>query len=152
VNESNHPLFDPANLTDQEVARLRNLAGLKELGIEPYPARVKRSHTIAQARALHESGASAAPVVSVTGRIRRLRIMGKMSFADLEDGTGSIQIVARRAHRAWLVQMFEVARSRRMCCSRVDRVRTKPRFPSTSTVWPTSRPAILRTSFSRQAK
>ena len=96
MNESNHPLFDPANLTDQEVARLRNLAGLKELGIDPYPARVRRSHTIAQARALHESGASADAPVTVTGRIKRLRIMGKMSFADLEDGTGSIQIVARK--------------------------------------------------------
>jgi lysyl-tRNA synthetase class 2 len=96
VNESNHPLFDPANLTDQEIARLRNLAGLKELGIEPYPARVRRSHTVAQARALHESDPAAGAVVSVTGRVRRLRIMGKMSFADLEDGTGAIQVVVRR--------------------------------------------------------
>ena len=38
------------------------------------------------------------------------------------------------AQRPWLLQMLEVARSRRMCCSRVARVRTKPRLPSTSTV------------------
>ena len=29
-----------------------------------------------------------------------------------------------------LVQMFDVAFSRRICCSRVERVRTKPRLPS----------------------
>ena len=48
-----------------------------------------------------------------------------------------------------LVQMFEVAFSRRICCSRVDRVSTKPRLPSASTVSPASRPGICRTYFSR---
>ena len=47
------------------------------------------------------------------------------------------------AHRPLLVQMFEVAFSRRICCSRVDRVSTKPRLPSASTVSPASRPGHL---------
>ncbi len=34
--------------------------------------------------------------MTVTGRVKRMRIMGKMSFADLEDGTGTIQIVLRK--------------------------------------------------------
>jgi lysyl-tRNA synthetase class 2 len=89
-------MFDPANLTDQELSRLRNLEGLLEAGIDPYPARAKRTHTIAAARALYDSDASADHPVSVTGRLRRIRIMGKMSFADLEDGSGSIQLVLRR--------------------------------------------------------
>ena len=38
--------------------------------------------------------------------------------------------------------LADVARSLRMCCSRVDSVSTKPRFPSVSTVWPTTRPGI----------
>ena len=91
-----HPLFDPANLTDQETARLKNLEGLVAAGIEPYPARATRTHTIAAARALYEEAGDAAPEVSITGRLRRIRIMGKMSFADLEDGTGAIQLVLRR--------------------------------------------------------
>ncbi len=33
------------------------------------------------------------------------------------------------ATSAWFVQIFDVAFSRRMCCSRVERVRTKPRKP-----------------------
>ena len=106
MSETTHPLFDPANLTDQERARLHNLQTLLDAGIDPYPARVERTHTIAAARALHaeqlqagqnEAGQSEAePVVSVTGRLKRIRVMGKMSFADLEDGTGQIQIVLRR--------------------------------------------------------
>ncbi len=33
-------------------------------------------------------------------------------------------MVAARAMRPWLVQMFEVALARRMCCSRVESVST----------------------------
>ena len=44
----------------------------------------------------------------------------------------------------WLVVMFEVAFSRRMCCSRVCRVSTNPRRPSRSCVSPTIRPGSLR--------
>ena len=52
MSESSHQLFDPAHLTDQEQARLQNLQTLVEAGIDPYPARVQRTHTIAAARAL----------------------------------------------------------------------------------------------------
>jgi lysyl-tRNA synthetase class 2 len=91
-----HPLFDPANLGDQEAARLENLRGLQAAGLDPYPARVKRTHTVAQARELYDSGLAGEQEVTVTGRIKRMRVMGKMSFADLEDGTGTIQIVLRK--------------------------------------------------------
>lgn len=96
MSEQNHPMFDPANLTDQELSRLRNLEGLVAAGIDPYPARSRRTHTVAAARALYERGAGDDTPVSVAGRVKRVRIMGKMSFADLEDGTGTIQIVLRR--------------------------------------------------------
>lgn len=96
VSEPIHPIFDPATLSDQEASRLRNLEELVAAGIDPYPARVKRTHSIAAARALFERGAAGEDAVTVTGRIKRMRIMGKMSFADLEDGTGSIQLVLRR--------------------------------------------------------
>lgn len=89
-------MFDPANLTDQERSRLKNLEGLIEAGIEPYPARARRTHTIADARALYERSESAGQDVTVTGRLRRIRVMGKMSFADLEDGSGLIQLVLRK--------------------------------------------------------
>ena len=48
------------------------------------------------------------------------------------------------AFSAWAVQMLCVAFSRRMCCSRVCSVSTKPRRPSTSVVSPAIRPGIRR--------
>ena len=60
-------------------------------------------------------------------------------------------MVKASTHRPELVQMFEVAFSRRICCSRVDSVSTKPRRPSLSTVSPHSRPGICRTYFCRVA-
>ncbi|MEM7533360.1 MAG: lysine--tRNA ligase [Chloroflexota bacterium] len=98
-------MFAPEHLSDQEQSRLKNLQGLVAAGIEPYPARAKRTHTIAEARVLYEqhkpsdeedNGANADLTVSVTGRLKRIRIMGKMSFADIEDGTGQIQLLVRR--------------------------------------------------------
>jgi hypothetical protein len=45
--------------------------------------------------------------------------------------------------RPLFVQMLLVARSRRMCCSRVASVSTKPGWPFLSTVSPTMRPGHL---------
>lgn len=94
--ESSRYLFDPERLSDQEQSRLHNLEQIKAAGIDPFPARVRRTHTIAQARALFDGDSDPGATVSVCGRLKRIRIMGKMSFADLEDGSGQIQIVVRR--------------------------------------------------------
>ena len=59
-----------------------------------------------------------------------------------------MKTVAISAISAWLVQMLEVAFSRRMCCSRVASVRQKARLPRESVVWPTRRPGIWRMNFS----
>jgi len=100
VTNSPQSLFDPVQLSDQERARLQNLEALTDAGVDPYPARVERTHTIAEARALYEASSgdetAAETAITVTGRLKRMRIMGKMSFADIEDGTGQIQIVVRR--------------------------------------------------------
>jgi len=89
-------MFDPANLSDQEQARVNNRRGLIEANIDPFPSRVARTHTVAEARDLYDAGESGDRQVTVTGRIKRMRVMGKMSFADLEDGTGTLQIVLRK--------------------------------------------------------
>ena len=88
-------MFAHENLTDQEQSRLNNLQALRAAGIDPYPARVTRTHTVAAARrAWQEDGE--ASIVSICGRLKRIRVMGRMSFADLEDGSGQIQLVIRR--------------------------------------------------------
>ena len=95
MTDSSTNLFAPERLTDQEQSRLNHLAGLIAAGIEPYPARVRRTHTIAEARALFDADQTGAEV-AVAGRLKRIRVMGKMSFADLEDGTGRLQVLLRR--------------------------------------------------------
>lgn len=86
------------DLTAQRVAKLNRL---RELGIDSYPARVARSHSAAEVRAIvdafppdrHEP---AADPVDVAGRVMALRKMGKATFADLQDGSGRIQVLFRR--------------------------------------------------------
>lgn len=94
VNDARE-LFNPENLSDQEQSRLQKLTALRERGIDPYPAQVNRSHSIAAARALYDSTQDQT-TVSVAGRLKRIRVMGKVSFADLDDGTGQIQLLVQR--------------------------------------------------------
>ena len=86
------------NLTDQEQQRRLKLENLREAGIDPYPARAHRTHTTAQAiAALEEAAEDAAPVeVAVVGRLVSIRVMGKSSFAHIEDGSSRIQLYLRR--------------------------------------------------------
>src|SRR3989344_6207077 len=76
--------------------RRKKLEALKAKGIDPYPARVKRSMAIAEARekfaALTKSGKS----VFLAGRITGMRDQGKVVFLDMKDESGSIQVVAKK--------------------------------------------------------
>lgn len=66
--------------------RLGKLEQLKKLGINPYPTKFSREE-ISKVRE-KEIGSQ----VSAAGRIMGMRGHGKMTFADLVDGTGKIQI------------------------------------------------------------
>jgi lysyl-tRNA synthetase class 2 len=87
------------DLSDQVQQRMLKLQRLRERGIRPYPARTRRSHTAAEAIAAFEEAEAAggdSPVVQVTGRLRAIRVMGKSTFAHIEDGSGRIQIYFKR--------------------------------------------------------
>ncbi len=79
--------------------RLQKLAELRARGIEPYPIKGRRSHSIADARRLFESaeaqsgdGAAARTEdVQVAGRMMARRGLGKASFVDIKDGSGRMQ-------------------------------------------------------------
>ncbi len=87
-------------LNELEQQRLAKLEVLKEAGIEPYPPRVHRTHTIASTiKAFEKMEAeeeSSETVVAVTGRIVSMRVMGRITFAHIEDGSGKIQLFIRR--------------------------------------------------------
>lgn len=97
---------DTAGYSRLELDRLRKIERLREMGIDPFPARVKRSHSLAEAVELFEAheatmegdeGATQTrtDAVRVAGRVMARRGMGKMSFLDVRDGSGQIQVQAR---------------------------------------------------------
>ena len=79
-----------------ERQRLAKLEWLREHGVDAYPHRVERTHTIAEAIAAFESAEEGADVkVAVAGRLMSMRVMGKSSFANIEDGSGKVQLFIR---------------------------------------------------------
>ncbi len=96
---SKNPTAAPTeqDLLDQERVRREKLARLLESGVNPYPPRVERTHSIAQALAQYQAGElSEDDGLALAGRLLSRRIMGKLSFGHIEDGTGKIQIMVRR--------------------------------------------------------
>jgi lysyl-tRNA synthetase class 2 len=87
------------NYTALEQNRLEKVRRLRERGIEPYPTRAERTHTSQEAIAAFEKAEAAGqtePIrATLTGRIRSMRPMGKITFAHIEDGWGRIQLFLR---------------------------------------------------------
>src|SRR3989344_3226150 len=81
-----------ASLYELRDVRLRKLDDLKKRGIDPYPARVKRTHSIEDAKLQAEKITSTDETITLAGRIRGLRAHGGSTFLDLQDGTDTIQI------------------------------------------------------------
>ncbi len=89
-------MVDYSNL---EKVRMEKLQQIKDLGIDPYPRRTKRTHTVQKATEEFlavENDQDHEPILTtLTGRIRSVRSMGKITFAHIEDGTGKIQFFFR---------------------------------------------------------
>ena len=82
-------------LEDIIAERRKKLEAIKAAGIDPYPARVKRSFAVAHALAEFETLAASGEQMSLAGRVMSLRDQGKIIFADIEDETGKIQVVLK---------------------------------------------------------
>ena len=80
-----------------EKIRLQKLEELRAEGIEAYPTRAQRTHLSTEAIVEFEAAEKEGRELKVTlaGRIRALRPMGKISFAHIEDGAGKIQLFFR---------------------------------------------------------
>jgi lysyl-tRNA synthetase class 2 len=80
-----------------EKIRLQKLEELRAEGIETYPTRAQRTHLSTEAIAEFEAAEKESSELKVTlaGRIRAMRPMGKVSFAHIEDGAGKIQLFFR---------------------------------------------------------
>ena len=82
-------------LSEQEKVRRESLQKLRELGIEPYPAQMFDVNiTSKQIKDSYKDGNELDVIIA--GRLMSRRIMGKASFAELQDAEGRIQLYVNR--------------------------------------------------------
>ncbi|WP_258542982.1 lysine--tRNA ligase [Parvicella tangerina] len=80
-------------LSEQEVNRRESLKKLRALGINPYPADLYPVDSLSkQLKENYVEGKE----VCLAGRMMSVRVMGKASFAELQDSEGRIQIYVAR--------------------------------------------------------
>jgi lysyl-tRNA synthetase, class II len=80
-------------LNDLQQQRAAKLERLRAAGVEPYPPRAERSHTIAAILEEFDGRAEREERVTAVGRIvGARRVMGKLAFAHIEDESGRIQL------------------------------------------------------------
>ncbi len=86
------------DFSDLEQERLKKLQRLRERGIDPYPARVQRTHTNRQVLDVFAEAEPKNETVEATvvGRLVLVRPMGKASFAHIEDGTRRLQVYMKK--------------------------------------------------------
>jgi lysyl-tRNA synthetase class 2 len=82
--------------SEQEVFRRQSLEELRKRGIDPFPA--KEYPVTDYSTGIKETFDDNAPrrTVSIAGRMMSRRIMGKVSFAELQDSKGRIQLYINR--------------------------------------------------------
>ena len=84
-------------LSEQELFRRQALGELRALGVDPYPAaEVPVSHHAADILSGYAANPEGYAEVCVAGRLMAKRIMGKASFASVQDSTGRIQVYVNR--------------------------------------------------------
>ena len=83
-----------ATLQDYRDERLRKLAALRELGIDPYPAHTERTHDCATVVTQYDE--LAGQEVAVAGRVVSIRSFGKLAFVKLQDASGEVQLYLQR--------------------------------------------------------
>jgi len=81
-------------LEDILAARRKKLETFKEAGINPFPSSTSRTHTNKQA--LDDFDTIGTEQITLVGRIRSFRDMGKIIFVHIEDGTAKIQVLFKQ--------------------------------------------------------
>ncbi len=84
-------------LSEQELGRRQALDELRRMGIDPYPAAEYPTNAFStDIRAEFSDDAEAPRQVCIAGRMMSRRIMGKASFAEIQDSKGRIQVYVTR--------------------------------------------------------
>ena len=83
--------------SEQEQLRRSSLEELRKLGHNPYPPELYDvTHKAEEIKERFEKDEEALQEVSLAGRIMSRRIMGKASFAEIQDSSGRIQVYLNR--------------------------------------------------------
>jgi lysyl-tRNA synthetase class 2 len=85
-------------MTEEEVVRRERLQKIRAAGQNPYPARVKRTRTIAAFLNSFEQIERDGEVVTLVGRVLTIRLHGGLTFVHLEDGSEKVQLVLKKDH------------------------------------------------------
>ena len=84
-------------LSEQELERRKSREELIAAGLNPYPSETFEVNvTAADIHQNYESRKTDYKSISIAGRLMSRRIMGKASFAEIQDSTGRIQIYVSR--------------------------------------------------------
>lgn len=83
-------------MIEEESQRRLRLETLKKAGIDPYPTKGARTHTIERYLAGYEALLSAETPCSLVGRIRTIRRHGGLTFFVVEDESGKIQMILKQ--------------------------------------------------------
>jgi lysyl-tRNA synthetase, class II len=79
------------NINDERKVRIAKLEDIEKMGIDPYPAKVNRKHTVDMAMKQDHG-----QTVEIAGRLVSKRDMGKLTFASLQDESARVQIVFKK--------------------------------------------------------
>ncbi len=84
------------SLSDIRKARLEKLDKLQKAGIDPYPARSSRTHTINEVLSDFDELAAKEVEVILAGRVMAKREQGGLAFLDINGGSGKIQLLFKK--------------------------------------------------------
>ena len=83
-------------LSEQELNRRQSLEELRKMGINPYPAAEYPVNAYSEEIKNNFDDNAAPRTVCIAGRLMSRRVMGKASFAELQDSKGRIQVYITR--------------------------------------------------------
>lgn len=85
-----------SRLEEEYLIRKEKLNKLNSSNINPFPAKVQRTHAISTALVDFDHLTKKDDEVILVGRLKNLRLHGGSCFANIDDGSGSIQIYIKK--------------------------------------------------------
>ena len=76
--------------------RIKKVAELRKEGINPYPAHITRSHSIAEFLDNFSALLRSKKTATIVGRIKSMRVQGNIAFFTVQDQSGAVQVVIKK--------------------------------------------------------